>query len=136
MEIRPAVLSDIEPILTLKRPYASHIPPWLGFIPRIVYEQQLPNDFVFVSMEQETLAGYIWYTYVKKRQFYRLNELAVAESYWGQGIGAALFRLLPKPAHWIVLEDNPANAFYDKMGAWRVGRKLGKRYPLILWTIF
>ena len=65
----------------------------LGWVPRSAYEQKLEDNEIFIAEQGDEIVGFVDYHH-RRDNTTTLHKIAVAEDYFGQGIGRLLVEAL------------------------------------------
>ena len=65
----------------------------LGWVPRSAYEQKLEDNEIFIAERDNEIVGFLDYHH-RRDNTTTLHKIAVAEDYFGQGIGRRLVEAL------------------------------------------
>ena len=132
MIVRDAERKDLSAVLALMAELAEHegMRQYLTLTPEALAECLLRERFyVIVAVEDDAIAGYASYLFHflpwAAREYLYLDDLYVAESHRGRGIGALLMRRIAEialardvDARWhIELANRSAQTFYRGLGA-------------------
>lgn len=126
--IRFAVEDDIPQIVKIARQHDE----WLGFVMKVALKKAVAKRELYVATYGRRVVAFMnWH---KRRDgWHTIYEIAVTQQHQRTGIGAALLRALPEPHRLKCTVDNPANAFYERIGMRCVRTEDGRKRRLNVW---
>lgn len=130
MEINKATSADAE---WIKKLYAENKNEIGSFNLFYSWEDYLKGKGWFYTIEDK---AFVRITYSSQKKMYVVQEIAVAKSARGQGLGAILMNAVPKPVMLKCNQDNTGgNSFYEKIGMTKAGTTATKKgNPQNIWV--
>ena len=115
----------------------------LGWVPRSAYEQKLEDNEIFIAEQGDEIVGFLDYHH-RRDNTTTLHKIAVAEDYFGQGIGRRLVEALIDECVTIktlsiktkCIEDSVSNKFFQAIGFKLLFTDPGKKRAINVYDYF
>lgn len=126
--LRLATAEDIAAVKKLANGYKSE----LGYVMVPALRESVQRRNLVIAEDAGQVVGFANYRACRDG-WSTVYEIAVDKARKGEHIGAGLLAAVPGPVRLKCTTDNPANAFYERMGFTCVGSEDGRKRRLNIW---